>query len=644
MATEQITGGTNRYVASAEDIRERFDIDLTTGEVIRHSLINTCSQMAWNLTVSAFSSVVRDLQDFSVGIASPWLPDQDLQLDLLASAEGCAIHFFTFQYKARNNIMEFGLDNLEPGDVLVYNDPFRGGSHVMDIGCARPVFVGDEIIAFTMTDAHWVDIGGPVPGGFSPGYATDMWMEGIRLSPRLLFRGGKKVKSTFDLFLDNTRIPEISLNDLQAKVATLGLGEQAIRRSVEKYGRDTFVNAMRYVLDYGERRMRAAIAELPDGDYLGEDAIDDDGIVDEEHLVKATLRKRGDCIELDLSGSARQSVGNANGQSSDVASGGHIAIKSMILPDVDTNAGLFRPIDMVLPAGSIVHALPPAANTQGHLLPTCKLTTAVQQALANARPDMAVGESYDDIPTIGFGGLDTRGDTPAPFVCFQVPFGPFGGTATHDGLSYSLHIIGNCLELSYEIEEEFYPIVILRKEFVPDTAGAGTFRGGPAMVWEEMPLVDVTASASFEHIRHRTKGVFGGAGGHSAFISLVDPAPGDDAPSTHDGGSQPRGTVISGMVDVATGAIDVEHGEFRTGKWANRSIPARSVIVMQVAGGAGYGSPLERDPVRVQRDVEDELVSIDGAREHYGVVIDPTTLTVDEAATTARRTELKAEA
>ncbi|MEA2270769.1 MAG: N-methylhydantoinase [Solirubrobacteraceae bacterium] len=642
MATQQ-TNPASGYVASAEDIRDRFDIDLTTGEVIRHSLINTCSQMAWNLTVSAFSSVVRDLQDFSVGIASPWMPEQELELDLLASAEGCAIHFFTFQYKARNNILEFGVENLEPGDVLVYNDPFRGGSHVMDIGCARPVFIDDEIVAFTMTDAHWVDIGGPVPGGFSPGYATDMWMEGLRMSPRLLMRGGKRVKSTFDLFLDNTRIPEISLNDLQAKAATLALGEQAIMRSVEKYGRETFVNAMRYVLDYGERRMRAAIAELPDGDYEGEDAIDDDGVTPEEHLVKATLRKRGDRMELDLSGSARQSVGNANGQSSDVASGGHIAIKSMILPDVDTNAGLFRPIDMVLPEGSIVHALPPAANTQGHLLPTCKLSTAVQQALADARPDMAVGESYDDIPTVAFAGLDTRGAQPAPFVCFQVPFGPFGGTATHDGLSYSLHIIGNCLELSYEIEEEFYPIVILRKEFVQDTAGPGTFRGGPAMVWEEMPLVDVVSSASFEHVRKKTKGVFDGEGGHSAYISIVDPDAPDRTAADGDGRT-PRGTVISGMVDTATGAIDVENGEFRTGKWANRQIPARSVVIMQVAGGGGYGSPLERDPELVRRDVEDELVSVEAARSQYGVVLGGDGLTVDEPATESLRNEMRSAA
>ena len=637
MTSQQTVAESAGYIASADDIRDRFDIDLTTGEVIRHSLINTCSQMAWNLTVSAFSSVVRDLQDFSVGIASPWLPDRDLELDLLASAEGCAIHFFTFQYKARNNLLEFGLENLQEGDVLVYNDPFRGGSHVMDIGCARPVFVDGEIIAFTMTDAHWVDIGGPVPGGFSPGYATDMWMEGLRLSPRLLFRDGKKVKSTFDLFLDNTRIPEISLNDLQAKAATLALGEAAIRRGVEKYGRETFVNSMRYVLDYGERRMRAAIAELPDGDYAGADSIDDDGITDERYLVNATLRKRGDRIELDLSGSSRQSLGNANGQSSDVASGGHIAIKSMILPDIDTNAGLFRPIDMVLPAGSIVHALPPAANTQGHLLPTCKLTTAVQQALAEARPDMAVGESYDDIPTVGFGGIDDRGPQPVPFVCFQVPFGPFGGTATHDGLSYSLHIIGNCLELSYEIEEEFYPIVILRKEFVRDTAGPGKFRGGPAMVWEEMPLVDVVGSASFEHIRGETKGVFGGEGGHSAFVRLVDPVDGGAPPPADRDGPDLRGRVISGMVDPESEAIDIEGGEFRTGKWANREIPARATVVMQVAGGAGYGDPLQRDPEMVACDVEDELVSREAARERYGVVLRDGGFDVDAPMTEALR-------
>ncbi len=635
---------TSEYVLSAREVEDRFGVDLMTAEVIRHGLINATSQMAWNLTYAAFSTTVRDLQDFAVGLSAPWQPDGGLRLDMLAAAEGCPIHFFVFQYKARNNIIEFGLDQLEPGDVLVYNDPFRGGSHVMDVGCAKPIFHDDEIIGFALSDAHWVDIGGPVPGGFSPAFARDMWSEGLRLSPRLLYRGGKRVKGTFDLFLDNTRIPELSINDLQAKAATLAVGERAVLRLVQKYGKQTVANSMRYILDYGERRMRAAIAAIPDGDYAGEDFIDDDGVTTERHLVRSVVRVRGDRMEVDLSGSSRQSIGNINGQGSDVASAAFIALKAMILPKVPTNGGLFRPIELVLPPGSIVNALPPAANTQGHLCPTSSLNTAIHQALAPALPNAAIGDDYDDCPTVAAAGLDARSGRPVPFVCFQIPFGPFGGTATHDGLSYSLTILGNCLELSHEIEEEFYPLVVLRKEFVPDTAGAGRFRGGPAIRWDEMFLVDVNLSAAFDHVRSGTRGVLGGLGGPPAYVGIVAPDRWDVRKQqrtipVHHGITPPSVLeIVSGLVGP-DGALDRFNGEFLTGRWSNRQLPAGSVFVMQVAGAGGWGHPFDRSAEQVQRDVQNELVSVERARDLYGVILDPDTFAIRAAETAQWRAQ-----
>lgn len=635
------------YVLTAKEVEERFGLDLLTAEIIRHGLVNVSSQMAKNLQTSAFSPVVRDMQDFAVGVASPYRPEQGLYLDLLASAEGCAIHFFVFQYKARNNILEFGIENLKEGDVLVYNDAYRGGSHVMDVGCAKPVLYKGEIIAFTLTDGHWVDIGGPVPGGFSPGFARDMYSEGMRISSRYLYRRGKPVKATFDLFLDNTRIPYLSIGDLQAHAATLTLGERLVLKYVEKYGVEVFRRAMAYILDYGERRMREALSNLPDGTYEGEDYIDDDGVTPEPILVRSCLTVRGDRAELDLSGSSRQSLGNASGQGCDVGSAGHIAIKSMLLPDIHTNAGLFRPIDLIIPWGSIAQALPPAPSTQGHLLPTCKLVTAVQQSLAQVLPEQAVGESYNDVPTIAWSGWDHREKPANPFVIFQVPYGPFGGTSTHDGHCYSLEIIGNCLELSCEIEEELYPFVVLRKEFVIDTAGPGKYRGGPAVRWDEMVFCDAVLSASFEQVRFPTKGTLGGQGGAPARIFQI-PRERWDIREKKEGyptqaGRTPKEHVeiISGMVNPETGEIDLQRGEFRTGKFALRPVPAWTPTVFQVAGGGGYGDPLERNPELVRRDVLDEIVSIEGARRDYGVVIDPHTLTVDGKATRELRRTLR---
>lgn len=634
------------YILSADEIQERFGLDVMTAEVIRHGLINATSQMAWNLTTSAFSSIVRDMQDFAVGISSPWLPEENLQLDLLAAAEGCAIHFFTFQYKARNNILEYGPENLKPGDVLIYNDPFRGGSHVMDVGLAKPIFYNGEIVSFACTDSHWADIGGPVPGGFSPGFAKDMYSEGIRISPRLLYREGERVKETFDLFLDNTRIPEFSLNDLQALAATAGLAEKIVLSLLDKYGKETLMNSMKYILDYGERRMRSAIASFPDGDFSGECYIDDDGVTDETHKIVSKIKIRGSNIELDLSGSSRQAIGNINAQASDVASAGLIGLKSIILPDIETNAGLFRPIDFVLPPGALIHSLPPAANTGGHLVPTTKLVSAIHQSLAEVVPEKVTADALADVPTIALSGWDDRGQTPEPFLCFHIQYGPFGGTATHDGLSHSLNIIGNTMELSYEIDEQFYPVITSFKEFVTDTAGAGKFRGGPAVRWDHLSLVDTNVTVGFDHVRVGTKGVLGGEGGFPTYVGKVEPENWNVIERKENipinGGWTPTKvmTYQSGMINPETGELDYQSGEFHSGKWANKPFKKGAILVTQTAGGAGYGKPLEREPKLVQLDVINELISYESARNIYGVVLDQISYQIDEKATIELRNKM----
>lgn len=636
------------YSITDEECRSEYGLALRDAELLRHRFIDIASQFALSLQKGAFSVTIRDMQDFGVGIMAPYEPDDDLHMDLLASAEGCPIHFFNLQYKARNNILEYGIDNLEPGDVLVYNDVFRGGSHVMDVQTACPVFYEDEVVAFINVDGHFTDIGGAVPGGFSPGM-TDMYSEGLRLSPRLLYSEGEPVKETFDLFLDNVRVPEMTFADLENYGATLLQARELVEETYDNWGTET-VNASRhYILDYGERRMRAALDQLPDGTYEGSDFIDDDGVSDEQHEIQTTLNVFGDHAELDFSGSAAQVEGNINASPSDVASAGLISLMSILLNNVHVSAGMFRAIDMQIPQGSILYALPPAATTQGHLIPTMKTCSAIQHMLSAELPEHAIAEDYNDAPTISMSGWDRRGGQENYFLIFQVPYGPYGGTCSHDGHCYSLQFLGNCREMAYEIEEEIYPHVVLRKEFVEDSAGAGEYRGGPAIRWDQLLRFDGELSASFDHLRQRTMGVNGGQGGDPAYLFEIDPDAYDIEEATEcyeaTNGRTPPAVrkMIAGVYDPETGELDLENGEFESGKFSGRALPAWQPWVNVVAGGGGNGSPLDRDPEAVRDDVRDDLVSIEAAEETYGVVLDPSTLTIDHEATATKREGMEVE-
>lgn len=638
----------DEYSITDEECRDEYGLPLRDAELLRHRFVDIASQFALSLQKGAFSVTIRDMQDFGVGIMAPYAPEDGLYMDLLASAEGCPIHFFNLQYKARNNILEYGVENLEEGDVLVYNDIFRGGSHIMDIQAACPVFYDDELVAFINVDGHFTDVGGSVPGGFAPGM-NEMYEEGLRISPRLLYSEGEPVKETFDLFLDNVRVPEMTFADLENYGATLLQARQLVEDTYESWGADDVDASHHYILDYGERRMRAALRALPDGTYEGSDTIDDDGTSDEEHEIHTTLTVSGDQAELDFSGSAAQVDGNINASPSDVASAGVISLMSVLLDNVHVSAGMFRAIDMQIPRGSILYALPPAATTQGHLIPTMKSCSAIQQMLSAELPDHAVGEDYNDAPTISMSGWDRRGEDPSYFLIFQVPYGPYGGTPAHDGHCYSLQFLGNCREMAYEIEEEIYPHVVLRKEFVEDSAGAGEFRGGPAIRWDQLLRFDGELSAAFDHMRRQTMGVNDGEGGDPSYLFRIDSEEYDVQEATacypaENGRTPPEyREMISGVFDPESGEIDLENGEFHSGKFSGEPLPAWQPWVNVVAGGGGNGSPLDRDPELVRRDVRNDLVSVEAAEATYGVVLDPETLEIDDDATATTRQQRREE-
>jgi N-methylhydantoinase B len=605
---------------TAEEVQSRYGLDITTAEVIRHALRYTALQMEQKVQAAALSPLLSEIGDFGIGLLGPRDVGRDLDFDAIAMATGAPAHYVINQFYARMAIEHWGAERFAPGDVLIYNDPYRGGSHVNDIGALMPIFDGDVLIGFAVSITHWLDIGGPIPTGFGPGLQHDMYAEGIRLSPRLLYRGGDLVRETVELFTEQTRIADISANDLQVIRAALELGVGMVDHYVERYGLDAYLGAIAYTLDYSERAVRQALLAIPDGTYHAEDHLDNDSQGD-PMLVRCTVRKHGSEIEIDFSGSAREEWDGYAAQWADTVSAAHLGLANILRESIASNAGAYRPVHVVVPAGSCFHALPPVSTNSGHLFLLCKSTTLVKMALSQADPELAVGENYDDIPILSFAGLDDRAAVPAPFVSLRFLLGPFGGHALGDGSGYAVIEQGNVMDPSAEFEEEAFPLLILEREFVRDTAGAGKHRGGPALRVLIAPLVDVESTYQLEQCRFPTKGELGGGGGARAGIQVHRGALDRWAA----GGTLDGAEVVAGFADPADGSPadpDDPAAEFRISKLAGVRFGAGDVLVHQGAGAGGYGDARERDPEAVRRDVRNGLVSTAEAVRLYGVESD----------------------
>lgn len=594
---------------AAADVLDRYGVDLTTAEVIRHALRFISLQMQRKINTAALSPLLSEVNDFGIGLLSPSDPALGLDHDAIAMGTAAPAHFVINQYYARMAIDYYGQDNFRPGDMIVYNDAFRGGSHANDIGSCMPIFVGDELIGFAAAITHWMDIGGPVPAGMGAGLQQDMYSEGIRMSPRLIYRQGELQRETLDLFCEQTRIAEISVNDIQVVRSALALGAEMVQHYVAMYGLDAYRGAVQYTLDYSERALRHALREIPDGVYEAEDHLDNN-MAGDPMVLRCTVRKCEDRLEIDYSGSSREEWGGYASQWSDTVSAAHLGVANMlqdkgILP----NAGSFRPIDVVVPAGSCLHALPPMSTNSGHTFLFTKALNLVKIALSKAGPELAVGENFDDVGVIGLAGLDTRQETPATFITMRLLSGPYGGSAHGDGCAHTMVEGANNVEPSIEYDEESYPILVLKREFVEDTAGPGQHRGGAGIDVHLVSLVPSEGMWQLEQCRFPTIGVLGGKSGATGWVRVHR----NSLDAWVDGADLAPPEVLAGFADAETGAPveseAVPGAEFRSSKNARVPFGSGDFIHVRMPGAAGYGDPADRDAAAVVADVRNGIYS-----------------------------------
>ena len=635
---------------SDEQFLARYDTDRFTATVLSNRLRFSVQHVVTGLLHRAFSPIIALCYDFAACICAP--PEQGYQMS--AVTNGLTVFLGTMTDSVRVTVEEYGPENLVPGDLLVCNDVYRVGNHYNDVLFVRPVFHDGEIAGFMALRAHQLDVGGMVPGGYS---ATkhNSYEDGISISPRLLYHAGEPVHETFSLIFDNVRMAEMMLPDFITMNGCCMLGERLINETIDRYGIAAYLGALRYANDASAENMRLGIAALPDGDYQGVGRLDADGVDDtEDYFVKLTLRKRGTRVEADFSGSSRQARTCINAGALDVKTAVGVGLKMLYSPESEFTAGSFRDIDIVVPAGSITSALPPDGAVFCYYEVQSLIVTILLRILGPVLGDNGFGGDFGSAYVHNANGVNPDG---TPWMCSAMAgaeHGPRGASKDGDGDGLSCAYIFNLMSPATESLEADFPLRIMRREFVTDSAGPGLNRGGAAVV------KDILYTQSGQHqtvpLRFREPsgvgvhdGGDGGLGGVWVFSPDGGPIEGEDIfIGTNDHSAYRNATAVAGMFDPVTQVPDIDGEYFYFGRQPVWNTQPGAMWRWLTNGGGGWGDPLERDPEAVKRDVRDEYVSIDGAARDFGVVVvgdphnDPEGLVVDVGATEKLRAQRRA--
>jgi N-methylhydantoinase B len=579
----------------------RSGVDPITLEVVCEGLIAIVREMRATVIRASYSPVIWDMDDFSCALFDP-------QGQMVAQSEDHPGHVLPMPWSVRCAMEDFTGD-LRPGDVILLNDSYRGGTHLNDVTMLYPLFDEGELLIFPAVRAHWSDVGGATPGSYS-GLSTNIYQEGVRIPPIKIVEEGKLNRAAMALLLNNMRLPEDRLGDFNASLGACKVAEGRIRQLLQKYGRKTVFDCIALNLDRSERRLRQKIAALPDGEYVYEDYLEfyPEGRFDPV-LMRLTLTVKGDEITADFAGSNPQVPGVVNSTLATTGAGVLVAVKAALDPEGAINHGTFRPIKLKAPEASIVDVkLDAPAGAHGEVRK--RAVSVMLGALAQVVPDLVSGDLCGTSFPNAIGGWDEQ--RRRGYVYYEAPAGGNGGFRDGDGSNAWGNIdFGNVRTIqTAESLENGMPLLVTRSELRRDSGGEGRRRGGLGMR-REVKLLHGEARYSALSDRAVIPPFGVGGAGHAAPVKV---------------------SVLRGDREL----------EFETpGKVTGYAIRAGDVVVMQSAGGGGFGDPLAREPERVRADVAAGYVSTERARDGYGVVLTADGA-VDEAATQARRTALRA--
>ncbi len=584
------------------------DVEIETNpillEVIRNYLITTCREMGIAMMRTSYSPMFNEALDFTCVIF-------DGKGEMIGQAEFVPAQIGAIVHTVEWAIKEVGPENMEAGDIILHNDPYRGGCHLPEFMLLKPFFYEGKIVAYTANIAHMTDVGGMVPACF--GDTQNIFQEGLRLPPVKIYKKDQEVEDIFRIIISNVRTPRNSYGDLKAMIGSCYLGERRLKELVEKYGLAEFQQCGEDIKNVSEVLMRKAILAMPDGETTFEGYIEDDGVIpDRPWKIKGTLVVREDEIIADYTGSDPQAAGAINQSFGVTASATYNAIFHMLGEDIPFNHGCYRPISIVTEPGTITNVNYPGSCVGGNS-DTYPTTVDILLAGFSQISDRSSAADGGTCGLIGLGGVNP--DSGEAFAHLHLDGVGWGARNDHDGNDNTFVKNGNCANTPVEVYETRYPVLIKEYSLAvkQGAPGAGRHRGGygTRRIWQF--LTPTTVSAHTNRLTLRPWGLFGG----------------------HDAGNQELKFRVGSSKEWKN--AKEQFNTISLGKFSNVTMETGDEMLLVTAGGGGYGDPLERDPQLVLEDYVEELLTADEARDFYAVIIDEARREIDREGTARLR-------
>jgi N-methylhydantoinase B len=572
-------------------------VDAITAEIIRNAVVAITDEMKTNLMRTAYNMIIYEALDFTVGLF-------DAEGNTISIGLGLPMFIRGLSDAIKAKLAFYGLDGIEPGDILLTNDSYIMGSHLNHMIFTLPIFWQGEIVAFSSSMAHWQDVGGVLGGA-----TRDIYSEGLQLPIVKIFKRGGQDRELTEIIKSNVRFPDLAMGDFRAQVAAIKTGERRFLDLLHRYGRDVVLESIERIYAQSERLARASVATIPDGVYEAESFMDDDGITLGQRIpIRVRVVVDGEEMTVDLSEVSRQVGGYYNSGITAGRSAAEVAFKCITSPlYLPINHGSFRPVKVELPLGRVVSATKPAAMRMWMTIPMTVVDT-IFQALAPAVPDRVMAGHHADLVIANTYGVDPRTGR-----FFFGPVGPAGGGwgAKHDSDGMNVTVClndGDTHNAPVEAGEVKAPIVVREQALRQDSGGAGRQRGGLGLRRAVEARTPITVNSQIERTQCAPWGL---EGGREALANRISVRCAD-------------GTVVTPP----------------NGKLYSYQLDPGDVYLIESGGGGGFGDPLDRPIERVAEDVRLGYVSVEAARRDYGVVFDEA-LNVDAAATARLRAQLR---
>lgn len=559
-------------------------LDVITLSVIQAGLKQVCDEMDLSFSRAAFSPVIAEANDRSDGI---YAADNG---NLIAQgAGGLPVFVGTMQYSTSELIRLIGEEKVhapEPGDIYIVNDPYLGGTHLMDVRFVRPYYRQNKLWCWLSNTGHWPDTGGAVPGGFSAS-ATEVEQEGLRLPPVKLFKRGKLDQEIYSIICSNIRVADQRVGDVKAQAAALEVGADRLDELLKRYGDETVALAIKELHVRASNQMRQLISELPEGSWQSIAFVDSDGVVDEPLQISLKVTKVLDKLVFDFSGSSPPCRGPMNSVLATTLSSVYLAIRH-IFPEVPICAGAFEPLEIIRPENTFLDARYPRPVSGCAAEVSQRIAEAVFAAMVQPLPDRVTAAPAGTSGNFALGGFDA--DQGRDFVMYQLSGGGYGGSAEGDGLSNGCSTIGISKAPPVEIMEQTFPVLYHHYKLREGSAGPGFARGGFGLDYKlELRNGEARASFVMDHGRFGPQGALGGGDGAVNKVVIL------------------RG--------------EESYVPLHLSKEQDISMAPGDMVWVRTPGGGGYGDPLKRPPLAVFEDVRLGRVSIEQALMFYGVIV-----------------------